>query len=1355
MTIINKGIFDTADVFLRQTGNDWPTAQVLSTSDITEGSNLYFTNARVYAAITGNLVLKANVSDLTTANVSELTNLYYTNARVLSYITPILTTSNVAEGSNLYYTNARVYANITAALAGNVTVGNLVVNASTANSYTTTGNINAGNVIATSIVIGTSTANSYTTAGNVNAGNVIATSITIGVSTANSYTTTGNVTAGNVIATKIQGNTWVGLYTANVIESATALYYTNARVYSNVIALLPTLAGSGITIQANGQISASTATVSLAGLTTSNLAEGTNLYYTNTRAVSAFTEGSGIAISSGGVISARGDSAGSGLFNSGIQLVGNTLAQSTFSNVKVFSFAEGNTFIGYSFHVTNITSNIVYLTGRHVFDSNTTLFANLLEMPVGASMEVFRKPQVFRANDIIQIQGFDQNRTAVNNGISSYLSYQATVDDTYQRAGNTITGSALTTIYQTVGRVSIFESINLVNLSPNVIYGTVIVTDGSDNLVAYLAANLAIPAYASVDVCEYPKTLLDDYKIKVQKSDNYNPLSVFTSSKYTQSFAVTPSSNNMTESGTITLDLVTTNIVNGTVLYYSVSGVSGNINQTDFVTNITGTVIVQNNAARLTLQANADLNTNFEGDETFTVVYRKNSNVGTVVATSSSILLRDTSNVTVYSLTSNATSVLESTDVLFTLSTVNLPPNTTYYWNTSGNATSSNFVTSNTGSFVSNANTSYNILLAANAMAAGTSTDFQLRILTGSQTGTVVATSNVITIVDSSLAYMSATGGTIVDSGGYRTHIFTSTANLTISRIGASPAFNTIDYVVVAGGGGGGGGSYATGSYAGGGGGGAGGALSSNTLVTAAGNSVIVVGAGGAGLKFGPSGNGGSGSPTTLTLSGSPTLTAIGGGGGSGTTAGLTGGSGGGSALYLTSGGTGTPGQGYSGGVSAPTTEGSVPNSYMGGGGGGAGEAGHWNPADPVGVIATSTLAGGNGIPVSWAPVDYGTTGPAPGRWFAGGGGGGGSPAGVARILSGGAGGGGAGGNYGPGPATSARSLGTLSTPGALESGANAIINTGGGGGGVGQAGLASGPPGTSGQGGSGIVLIRYPYVPNLPNVNVLVVAGGGGGGSTNTNEGGAGGGGAGGYRYSNSFAIANTYTVYTVTVGAGGAGRPNSPSTGGIGTVGNPSSFNTITSAGGGAGGGGFGTGIGQDGGSGGGGKYGAGGAGNIPATSPSQGNPGGTGSPADPNYSGGGGGGAGAAGGSTPGPVAGGAPGGYGQYSSISGSNVAYAGGGGGAAFSGIGGIGGIGGGGDGGRNSQSEPGVNGTAYRGGGGGGGFGGGTGGSGVVIISYPTAYANATVLGSNVITTAANGNIIHSFYASGNIMFTG
>ena len=59
----------------------------LTTANVTEGTNLYFTDARVYSAVTGNLTLKANVTDLTTANVIEVTNLYFTNARVYSSLT--------------------------------------------------------------------------------------------------------------------------------------------------------------------------------------------------------------------------------------------------------------------------------------------------------------------------------------------------------------------------------------------------------------------------------------------------------------------------------------------------------------------------------------------------------------------------------------------------------------------------------------------------------------------------------------------------------------------------------------------------------------------------------------------------------------------------------------------------------------------------------------------------------------------------------------------------------------------------------------------------------------------------------------------------------------------------------------------------------------------------------------------------------------------------------------------------------------------------------------------------------------------------------------------------------------------
>ena len=56
----------------------------LTTANVVELTNLYYTNARVYSNVIGLITGKANVSDLTTANVTELTNLYFTNARVLA-----------------------------------------------------------------------------------------------------------------------------------------------------------------------------------------------------------------------------------------------------------------------------------------------------------------------------------------------------------------------------------------------------------------------------------------------------------------------------------------------------------------------------------------------------------------------------------------------------------------------------------------------------------------------------------------------------------------------------------------------------------------------------------------------------------------------------------------------------------------------------------------------------------------------------------------------------------------------------------------------------------------------------------------------------------------------------------------------------------------------------------------------------------------------------------------------------------------------------------------------------------------------------------------------------------------------
>ena len=267
-----------------------------------------------------------------------------------------------------------------------------------------------------------------------------------------------------------------------------------------------------------------------------------------------------------------------------------------------------------------------------------------------------------------------------------------------------------------------------------------------------------------------------------------------------------------------------------------------------------------------------------------------------------------------------------------------------------------------------------------------------------------------------------ATGGNSVydvdvEGTTYRVHVFTNTGNSTFTVTQGG----SVEYLIVAGGGGGG--------YNHGGGGGAGGLLTGFTTVTSH-SYTITVGAGGnvTGLS---EDNGDSSSAFGLT--------AIGGGAGSNWSGnGFAGGSGGGGSAGRP-GGAGTPGQGNNGGSGGATS-----NPYPAGGGGGAGSIG----GDGAGIRGGD---GGQGIASSITGIN---------TFYAGGGGGGHRAtqnSGVGEPGQGGIGGGGDGGDI--------NVLG--------GKGINGTPNTGGGGGGAEDNTGTGNEPG--GNGGSGIVIVRYP----------------------------------------------------------------------------------------------------------------------------------------------------------------------------------------------------------------------------------------------------------------------------------------
>ena len=313
---------------------------------------------------------------------------------------------------------------------------------------------------------------------------------------------------------------------------------------------------------------------------------------------------------------------------------------------------------------------------------------------------------------------------------------------------------------------------------------------------------------------------------------------------------------------------------------------------------------------------------------------------------------------------------------------------------------------------------------------------------------TSVQTSNTTDVTN---PFITATGGTITTSGDFKIHSFTGPGTFSVSNAGLGSGSNTVDYLVVAAGGSGGG------RYGGGGGGGgyressgadSGGYTRSplgacvSALPVSVQNYPIVVGGGAAGVPATPgSDDGNRGNPSSFS-----TITSTGGGAGAGQAAFSPlspGGSGGGGSYGPTSpvaaGGSGntppvSPPQGNNGG------NGYVPNSpYSTGGGGGATEVGANASGSPSaagrgGAGATSCITG--------SPV---------GRS----GGGGGSGEGSHGVTAGGA------SPCGSGTAGAASDTNA----------ANGAANRGGGSG-------AAYYPGSSlsGNGGSGVVIIRYKY---------------------------------------------------------------------------------------------------------------------------------------------------------------------------------------------------------------------------------------------------------------------------------------
>jgi hypothetical protein len=162
-------------------------------------------------------------------------------------------------------------------------------------------------------------------------------------------------------------------------------------------------------------------------------------------------------------------------------------------------------------------------------ESSVSLFYKI-PLPYRSSVEMLKKPQVVKANDILKLQSFN-NDVGVSANAYAIIVYETTTETTYERVGKFAT-DLYSNMYTSTSVPSVIESIKLVNQDS--VYGnhavTVVWTNSSNTIQGYFTKELILPANSTIELCETPKYMNAGDKIDAYSSTT-DVISVFVSAK--------------------------------------------------------------------------------------------------------------------------------------------------------------------------------------------------------------------------------------------------------------------------------------------------------------------------------------------------------------------------------------------------------------------------------------------------------------------------------------------------------------------------------------------------------------------------------------------------------------------------------------------------------------------------------------------------------------------------------------------------------------------------------------------------------------------------------------------------------
>ena len=389
-------------------GNAWALSYgTLNTGVVSEGTNLYFTNARSRASISvsgsgsydssngiitisqssnygdsnvallgyatnANVALKANTADLKTANVAELTNLYFTNARVYANVTQIgYITSSSLSG---YATNAQL-----SSYATNAQLASYATNAQLT-SYATTANSLSQFASTTSAQLATLISDETGTGNVVFSTSPVLTTPNLGTPSAATLT---NAT-GLPISTGVSGlgtgiATFLGFPTsANLISAVTNETGTGSLVFATTPTLVTPILGlaTGTSVMLSANIGAAAGNVS-GNFTAGNFQTAGNVNSASARFTGSVTAGTlqtaGSINAGGGTISSSTGRISLGSDAGGSISLGNVSSQG--ASTPYIDFNSGATSVDYDARIQGSGGTGVAGKGSLSFTAATSAFS--------------------------------------------------------------------------------------------------------------------------------------------------------------------------------------------------------------------------------------------------------------------------------------------------------------------------------------------------------------------------------------------------------------------------------------------------------------------------------------------------------------------------------------------------------------------------------------------------------------------------------------------------------------------------------------------------------------------------------------------------------------------------------------------------------------------------------------------------------------------------------------------------------------------------------------------------------------------------------------------------------------------